>query len=98
MSEEVQDHRDERVTKEGKWSKLKRSQLTIKLLTACAIRDIRTARLAIDHGANVNGRRPDLLSPLHLAAEHGDVKLMKLLCSVHTVNPEAKTIDGCKIL
>jgi uncharacterized protein len=49
----------------------------------------------IDHGANVNARKLDHWTPLHLSAGSGDIGMVKLLlergADVHAVNDEGET-------
>lgn len=45
-------------------------------------------------GADVNCRRSDFLTPLHIATEHNDIKLIQLLCDQPSIDIEAKTLDG----
>ncbi|XP_043270401.1 ankyrin-1-like [Venturia canescens] len=82
------------VTESSDWRYLTKSQLNTKLLLACTIRDVRTAERAIMYGANVNCRRSDYMTPLHIAAEHGDIELIRLLSKSRNLDPEVKTMHG----
>ncbi|XP_076291900.1 transient receptor potential cation channel subfamily A member 1 [Lasioglossum baleicum] len=45
-----------------------------------------------DAGANVNCRRSDFLTPLHIVVKHNDVDLIQLLCDQPSVDIESKTM------
>jgi ankyrin repeat protein len=62
---------------------------------AVATRDIRFVQLMLEHGANPNSQKNRLrpMSPLHLAANIGDIKKCKLLIE-HKTDVNARTPDG----
>ncbi|XP_076669953.1 transient receptor potential cation channel subfamily A member 1 [Andrena cerasifolii] len=70
------------------------SNVNWKLLQACTLRHVPVAKVALSMGANVNCRRFDQLTPLHIATEHNDIDLIDLLCDQPSVDIEAKTADG----
>ncbi|XP_068994280.1 ankyrin repeat domain-containing protein 23 [Neodiprion pinetum] len=76
--------------------KVAKSQLNRKLMDACTNRDVNTARKVILQGANVNHRTSHDVTPILVAAEHGDLDLIVLLCSQPncTVDLQQKTIHG----
>lgn len=82
------------VTDSAGCSKMTKRQLNATLLAACTVRDLRVAAEAIKYGADVNCKRPDFMTPLHVAAEHGDDEMVRLLRSVHGLKPETKTMHG----
>lgn len=65
-----------------------------KLLLACTFGHIFMAKEALSQGADVNCRRFDYLTPLHIAVQYDNVVLIQLLCNQPFVNIEIKTIDG----
>lgn len=71
-------------------------QLHKNLIEACTNRDVTAAKKAIIQGANINYQTPQNLTPLLIAAEHGDVDLIVLLCSQEnrSCNLEERTIYG----
>ncbi|KAK9301256.1 hypothetical protein QLX08_006332 [Tetragonisca angustula] len=65
-----------------------------RLLLVCSFRHMPMAREALSQGANVNCRRFDYLTPLHIAVQHNDTELIQLLCNQPSINTEARIIDG----
>ncbi|KOC66096.1 Ankyrin-3 [Habropoda laboriosa] len=65
-----------------------------KLLLACTLRHVPLAKEALSQNANINCRRSDYLTPLHIAVQQDDIELIQLLCEQPSINFEAKTVDG----
>ena len=49
---------------------------------------VRVAQLLLEHGADVNTRRDDHWTPLHIASHFGDIEIVRLLLD-HGADPEA---------
>jgi ankyrin len=53
---------------------------------------VHVAQLLLDRGANVNTRRNDHLTPLHVASHFGNIEIVQLLLD-HGADLEAETVD-----
>ncbi|XP_017761435.1 PREDICTED: putative ankyrin repeat protein RF_0381 [Eufriesea mexicana] len=76
------------------WPESIKDNATWKLLLACTLRHVPIAKEALSQGADINCRRSDYLTPLHIAIQHDDAELIELLCNQPSINIEAKTIYG----
>jgi ankyrin repeat protein len=60
----------------------------VAIILTTSLRYVRVARLLLQHGANVNSRRNDHWTPLHIASYFGNLEIVGLLLD-HGADPDA---------
>ncbi|XP_069681499.1 ankyrin repeat and protein kinase domain-containing protein 1-like isoform X1 [Periplaneta americana] len=65
-----------------------------ELYNAARERNLQGVQKCLAGGGDVNCRRLDGVTPLHMAAESGDQRLLNVLLAAETLNPDLRTSQG----